>query len=287
MKLGILYANVGPFAEPDPFGDLIRAAEESGVESIWNVEHVVVPVDFESRYPYTADGQLPLPADTPLTDPLLSLSFAAAISESLRLATGVLLVAQRHPAYVAKALATLDRLSAGRAVLGVGVGWLREEADVLGIPFSERAGRTEESIRAIRSLWNPDPEPFEGEFFRWDPVESNPKPVQPHGVPVVVGGCVEASARRAARLGDGFFPVDGEPERLAFLIAALRDECAKIGRDPREIEISTVPVALDSGALRAYEEVGVGRLIVAPPAFDREGLRRGLGEIAETLRARS
>src|SRR5262249_7960677 len=139
---------------------------------------------------------------------------------------------------VAKEVATLDVLSSGRAIFGIGVGWLEEEFHALGIPFADRAARTHESVRAIRSLWKDQPESFEGEFFRWGPVQSNPKPVQKPGVPMVVGGHTEIGARRAARYGDGFFPAGNDPVHLARLLDVLRNECSRIGRNPAEIEIS-------------------------------------------------
>ena len=158
----------------------------------------------------------------------------------------------------------------------MGIGWLEEEFEVIGVPFHERVARSEESVRAIRSLWSEAPESFEGEFFRWGPVESNPKPVQKPGVPIVVGGHVEGAARRAARIGDGFFPARGGFEKLPGLLQAMRDECGKIGRDPAEIEVTTGENKLDLDVVRRYEEIGVSRLIMPPPAFDPEGLPPGM-----------
>jgi len=285
MKLGLLYVNVGPFAAPEPFAQLVRVAEQEGVESIWTVDHAAIPATMRSAYPYTLDGELPLPPTTDLADPLIALGYAAALTQRIRLATGVLLVSQRHPAHVAKAMATLDQLSEGRAMLGVGIGWLKEEFELMGIEFKERVRRTEESVRAVRSLWGQGTSRFEGDYFHWEPMHAYPKPREQAGrsIPVVFGGCVEASARRAARLGDGFFPVDGRFSELGKLLDALRDECRILGRDPREIEVSTVPVSLDEGALRTYREMGVDRLIIAPPAFDRDGLVAGLREAVDRV----
>jgi len=287
MNFGVFFANAGPFADPATFEALVRSADESGFESIWTVEHVVVPVGYESRYPYSPSGRMPGPESAPIPDPLVALSYAAAISERLRLATGIVILPQRHPVYVAKEFASLDVLSGGRAILGVGIGWLEEEFRVLGVPFRERAARTEESVRAIRSLWKDEPEAFEGRFYRWPPVQSNPKPVQKPGVPIVVGGHVEGAARRAARVGDGFFPANTDVGTLAGLLDALRDECGKIGRDPAEIEITSTAGPLDLDTVRRYEDLGVSRLVTMPPAFDPEGLRRGLAELAEKVIARA
>ncbi len=284
MKFGIGFANVGPFGQPEPLEALVTHAENYGIESLWTVEHVVVPVGYESAYPYSPSGKMPGPENSPIPDPILPLAFAAARSRRLRLGTGVMILPQRHPAYVAKEMATLDVLSGGRAILGVGIGWLAEEFATVGIPFSERVARTEESIPAIRSLWRDEPEPFEGRFYRWDAVESNPKPVQQPGVPIVVGGHVEGAARRAARLADGFFPA--RPDLLPDLLAALRDECARIGRDPEEVEISTMMMGRDLDAVRRMQDLGVARLVMGPPAFDDAGLDRALGEFADRILAK-
>ena len=286
MKFGLFFANAGPFAAPELFEVLVRTADEAGIESIWNVEHVVVPVGYESQYPYSKDGRMPGPENSPIPDPLLTLAYAAAISKKLRLATGIIILPQRHPAYVAKEFATLDVLSGGRAIAGVGIGWLEEEFNALGVPFHERAARTEESVAAIRSLWKEEPQAFEGRFYRWNPLQSNPKPVQKPGVPIVVGGHVEGAARRAARIGDGFFPAQGNLSLLPGLLDALRDECGKVGRNPEEIEITTGGGSLDVDTVRRYEDLGVSRLVTPPPAFDAEGLRRGIGNFAEQVIAK-
>ena len=126
MKFGIAYANAGPFGFPEPLAHLARTAEETGFESIWTVEHVVIPVGYRSRYPYDPSGRIPGPENVPIPDPILPLAFAAAVTKKLRLATGILILPQRHPIYVAKEVATLDVLSGGRAILGIGIGWLEE-----------------------------------------------------------------------------------------------------------------------------------------------------------------
>jgi probable F420-dependent oxidoreductase len=284
MKFGIAFANVGPFSQPEPFEGLVRSAEENGIESLWTVEHVVVPVGYESPYPYSPSGRMPGPENSPIPDPILPLVYAAALTERLRLGTGILILPQRHPAYVAKEIATLDVLSRGRALLGVGIGWLEEEFEVVGVPFRERAPRTEEAVRAIRALWAERPEPFEGRFYRWPAVESNPKPVQRPGVPVVVGGHVEGAARRAARVGDGFFPV--QSDKLPQLLPALRAECERIGRDPSQIELTTSLPARELDAVRRMQDLGVSRLVMGPPAFDAEGLRRALCDFADRVIAK-
>jgi probable F420-dependent oxidoreductase len=284
MKFGLMFVNSGPFANPKLFEVLVKTADEVGFESLWTVEHVVVPVGYASQYPYSESGRMPGNSEKiPIPDPLLPLAYAAAITKRIKLGTGILILPQRHPVYVAKELATLDLLSGGRALLGVGIGWLAEEFEVLGVPFRERAARTEESVRALRSLWAPETSSFRGRYYQWGPVESYPKPVQKPGVPVHVGGHVEGAARRAARVGDGFFPARGELDLLASLFAALRDECGKVGRRPEEIELTTGMAGQDRDSVRRYEDLGVSRLIAAPPGFDPDGLRRGLEKFANDL----
>lgn len=283
MKFGLFFANAGPFSQPETFEALCRSADEVGIESLWTVEHVVVPVGYESRYPYSESGKMPGPENSPIPDPIVALSYAAAITKRVNLATGIVILPQRHPFYVAKEFASLDVLSRGRAILGVGIGWLEEEFDAMGVPFKERVGRTEESCAAIRSLWSEGAKPFEGRYYRWGPVESNPKPVQKPGVPIVVGGHVEGAARRAARIGDGWFPAKGGLDSLPPLIAAMHDEAAKIGRKPEELEVSAVGQNLDADAVKRYEDIGVSRLVIPPMAFDPEGLRKGLAEFAEQM----
>jgi len=286
MKFGIMFANVGPFAFPDGLEHLVRTAEDVGVESVWTVEHVVVPVDYKSEYPYSKSGKMPGPENAPIPDPILPLVFAAALTKKLRLGTGVVILPQRHPTYVAKELATLDVLSGGRAILGVGIGWLQEEFAAVGIPFNERGARTNEAIRAIRSLWKETPEAFDGKFYKWGPVESNPKPVQKPGVPIVVGGHADAAAHRAARYGDGFFPARGDHTSLQKLLAVLRDECTRIGRNPDTIEISTGGAIADVDTVHRYQDLGVARLVIPPPGFDQDAVRRGLEDFADQVMAK-
>lgn len=286
MKFGISFATAGPLANPDLFETLVLTAEAVGIESIWAVEHVVLPVGFQSKYPYNKDGRFPGGERAPIPDPLVALSYAAGMTKRLRLATGIMILPQRNPLYVAKEWASLDVLSRGRATMGVGIGWLREEMEVVGVPFAERAARTEEAIRAIRSLWKGEPEAFDGTYYRWGALNSNPKPVQKSGVPIVIGGNVEGAARRAARVGDGFYPASGSLKTLPTLLAAMRDECAKIGRDQNEIELTVAAGNIDLGRVRQYADIGAARMMITPPAMDAEGIKRGLNEFADAVIAK-
>jgi probable F420-dependent oxidoreductase len=286
MKFGIAFANVGPFGQAEHAAFLGQRCDEVGVESLWTVEHVVVPQGYEAQYPYSKDGRMPGAEDSPIPDPIVWLSFMAGVTERVRLGTGILILPQRHPVYVAKAFASLDQLSGGRALLGVGIGWMKDEFEVLGIPFAERAPRTEESCQALRSLWSPGATPFDGKFYNWGPVESNPKPVQQPGVPIIVGGHVPGAARRAARVGDGFWP-NVTPDQLPGLLDTLADECGKSGRDPGEIEITCGLGKPSLDFVKQMEDLGVSRLMMPPPAFDPDGLRAGLEKIGNELIAKA
>lgn len=279
MKFGLMFANAGPFAFPQMMAHLATTAERNGFESLWTVEHVVIPVGYKSEYPYDPSGKIPAPENFAIPDPLISLAYVAAVTSTIKLATGILILPQRHPLYVAKEVATLDVLSQGRAILGIGVGWLAEEFDALSIPFEERAGRTAEGVRAIRSLWQETPAPFAGKYFNWGALESNPKPVQAGGVPIVVGGHTEIAARRAARYGNGFFPGRGDLTTLGKLLEIMRDECKKVGRDPAEIEITAASYVLDADTIQGMRDLGVSRLITMPPAFDPDGVSDGLARL--------
>lgn len=283
MKFGIAFATAGPFANPDLFESLVLTAEEAGMESLWAVEHVVLPQGFQSKYPYSKDGAFPGGEKAPIPDPLVALSYAAGMTKNIRLATGIMILPQRNPLYVAKEWATLDVLSRGRAIMGIGIGWLKEEMEVVGVPFKERAARTEESVQAIRCLWKDQPEAFNGKYYQWGPLHSNPKPVQKPGVPIIVGGNVEGAARRAARVGDGFYPASGSMKTLPGLLDAMRDECAKVGRNPEEIELTVAAGMPDPGKVARYQELGVSRMMITPPAADAEGLKRGLNEFADAV----
>ncbi len=286
MKFGLMFINSGPFSQPELFAHMARTAEECGFESIWTVEHVVIPKDYKSPYPYSPSGKIPGPDEVPINDPLLPLAYAAAITKRLRLATGIVILPQRHPLYLAKEAATLDVLSGGRLMLGVGSGWLKEEFDALGIDFSTRGLRTDEGIQAMRALWRDHPSSFHGKFFNFGPVASFPKPVQKGGVPIHIGGHTAAAVRRAAAYGDGFFPAIGEAAKLRELIGMLRAECAKRGRNFGEIELSCLGRAKPD-SIRLCQELGIARLIVTPPGLDPESFKRGCEQIANELIAKA
>ena len=266
MKFGLAFAS-SIAIDHQASMDICRRAEAAGFESLWGGEHVILPSKIESSYPYTADGKIPAMPDTPIPDPLIWLAFAAAAAPSMRLGTCILIVPQRNPLILAKELATLDQLSGGKVELGLGVGWLQEEFDALGVPWERRGARNDEYIEAMRTLWSGPEVEFHGEFVDFPKVTCSPRPVQPT-IPILVGGDSDVAIRRAARLADGYFPGEGDVDRLASLITRVRQAAEDAGRDPDEIEINamfstqmTDPVA----GVEKFTELGVGRIMV--PAF--------------------
>lgn len=284
MKFGLGYANTIPFTDPVPARDLAQAAEEAGFESIWTVEHVIWPHAYESEYPYHPSGKMLGDPTIPIPDPLIWLTWVAAATTTLRLGTGVIILPQRNPVVLAKELATLDSLSGGRVEFGVGVGWLREEFDALGVEFAGRGRRADEMIEAMRVLWRDDAASYQGEHVSFADVALNPKPVA-RSMPVVVGGHSRAAARRAARLGDGFYPGPGSLAGLEQAMADLRDECAAAGRDVDEVEVSaTFPGRLMEAphdAIATLAALGVDRIIVPAYELTRPDLATGMAAFAE------
>jgi probable F420-dependent oxidoreductase len=274
MKFGVIppYA-VAPVEEGEFAAAFAQLAEEHGFESIWVVEHVVMAVEYRSVYPYDASGRSPFTADVAQPDPLVWLSYVAAATRRIRLATGVLILPQRNPLILAKELASLDRLSGGRVELGVGMGWVREEAEALGTSFDNRSRRADEYVTAMRTLWREPVASFKGEFVNFERVVSRPKPVQPGGVPIIVGGHTKAAARRAGRWGDGFFPLGVSPEKLASLRAVMRESACRHGRDPSAIGITCVGAA-DLQSAEFYGGQGVERMVVGARHRDLNDLRR-------------
>jgi len=282
MKFGVMFANAGPRARPEDAVAMAQDAEAAGFESLWTVEHVVVPAGYESEYPYSADGRMPGGEDADIPDPLVWLAWVGAVTTTLRLATGILILPQRNPVVLAKELATLDLLSGGRVVLGVGVGWLREEFDALGVPFEERAARTDEYVEALRVLWR-DAEPtFRGRFADFDRAKSHPKPAQEGGIPIVVGGHTNAAARRAGRLGDGFFPGRATTDELTPLLDEMRRAAKDAGRDADAIEV-TAGGAMDLDGVKRFAELGVERIVVPPFGWDRESLKTFFGQFHDNV----
>jgi probable F420-dependent oxidoreductase len=281
MKAGIIFANSGRFSRPELFAQLARDCEQLGFESIWTVEHVVIPQP-HMPYPGSKDGSMPGGDEVPIPDPLIPLAYAAALTTRLKFSTGVVILPQRHPLYLAKQLATLDLLSKGRMMVGIGSGWMKEEFDSLGGGYNVRGARTDESIQAMRALWRDDVASFHGKHFHFHNVKSFPKPIQKNGIPIHVGGHSPAAARRAGKYGNGFFPTVTDPAKLKELFALVRNQAEKAGRDPDAIEFSAL-AAPRAEALKALDAVGVTRVVFGPPSSDPAKLHAGLEQAAREV----
>jgi len=278
-SIGIIFANIGGLGTAEGASALAEACDRHGIESVWTVEHVVVPKGYESTYPYSRDGRMPGDEASPIPDPLVWLTWVAARSERVRLATGVLILPQRNPAILAKEVATLDQLSGGRVTLGVGVGWLEEEFNALGVPFADRGRRTDEAIEALRALWTEETSTYEGRHHRFRDVLSFPKPAQ-GSVPIVVGGHSEAAARRAGRLGDGFFP--GRHDGIEHLVETMRATAEAAGRDPDSIEL-TVGAPRRPEDRQRFLDLGARRFVIPPPALDADGIDAAIERTLDQL----
>lgn len=258
MKFGLRYCNTGRYTNAANAVELIQAAEEAGFESAWTVEHTVVPEGYESAYPYSPDGKMAGGKDDfPLPDPLIWMSYVAATTSRIKLATGILILPQHNPVIAAKQVATLDCLSGGRLLLGIGVGWLAEEFAAIGADFASRGPRTDEYVHAMRALWTQTKPTFHGETVHFENAYCQPQPQQ-GSVPIIVGGHSKAAARRAGRLGDGFFPARGLSEEL---LGVAREAAEEAGRDASALEITTsFPEKFED--LGGLVKLGVDRVLV-------------------------
>jgi probable F420-dependent oxidoreductase len=284
MKVGLAFASsIG--IDGEAAVDICRRAEAAGFESVWGGEHVVLPDSIASKYPYTKDGRIPAEPDTPIPDPLIWLAFAAAAAPTLRLGTCILIVPQRNPLVLAKELATLDQLSGGRVELGLGVGWLKEEFDALGIAWDRRGARNDEYIAAMRALWSGPHAEFHGEFVDFEPATCSPRPVN-GSIPVIVGGDSDAAIQRAVRIADGYFPGEGDAEQLAALLGRLRQAAEQADRDPQSIRISAIfgaQMANPEAGVEQMAALGVDRIMVPAFFFAGPGGLDRLSEFAEKV----
>ena len=270
MNFGVAFANIGPFVGADEAVGLAETAEAVGFESIWTVDHVVVPGGYQSTYPYDPSGKLPSGEATVFPDPLIWLAYVAARTSTVRLGTGILIVPQRNPLVLAKELATLDHMSGGRMILGAGIGWLEEEFEALGVPFAGRGQRTEEAIAAMRALWSQEQASYAGTTTNFRNCFLRPQP--PGGtIPVHVGGHSVAAAKRAGRIGDGFFPFGVTREELTSLLDVMARAVEEAGRDPESIEVTVQCNVTRGGAaldeVMALQKLGATRVIVPAALF--------------------
>lgn len=263
MDIGLFNVNSGPCSTPAGAEQIAPLAEAAGYESLWMGEHVVAP---SPRVPPS-----PIEPTTAMLDPLVALAFLAGLTRDVRLGTGIIILPQRNPLVLAKQVASLDVLSRGRLVLGLGVGYLEPEFRAIGVPLADRGTRSDEYLEAMRHLWADDKPAFEGRYVHFSGVDAYPRPVQPGGPPVVIGGHSAAAYRRAVAHGHGWYGFALSPEATAKSLAGLRRAGEEVGRPEGlgPLSITVTPRGrIDRDAVARYAELGVDRLVLLPPGED-------------------
>jgi probable F420-dependent oxidoreductase len=283
MKIGLFALGIGAGARPGAIAKTAEEAERRGVSTLWVGEHVVLFDRQGSKYPYAESGEFPLPGDADWLDPFITLTFAAAVTRTIRLATGICLVPEHNPVVLAKEVASLDRLSRGRFALGVGIGWSAEEFAALGIPFERRAQRTREYIEVMRRLWSDGATTFHGEFVNFEAAKSFPKPVRGAKLPIIFGGESGPALKRTADIGDGWFGFNVGPDEAAPLAERLRAMLKANGRDAGEVEIIVCPYTrkITRDDLKTYGAAGVDELVIlTSPPDDEAQIGRWIERLA-------
>lgn len=272
MDVGVIVPNAGPKASPENIAAIARLAESLGYHSLWVTDHVILPEKVEAYYPYRTHGRWDYPADTPWLDPLLALMWASAAAPTLKLGTSVLVLPIRNPILIAKQIATLDFLSGGRVVLGLGAGWMEEEFKIIGESFTNRGQRQHEMLALMRQLWSGERVDFHGKFYDVAGCKMHPRPAQAN-IPVFWGGHSDAAIRRVARSGDGWHPTQVPLDQLRAGMLKLAEYCQEFGRDPASIPVMVRPgntYALTPETHAAHVELGVSHLVVDTPIKDAD-----------------
>lgn len=267
MDVGVIIPNAGPKALPEHIVTVAKWAEELGYHSVWVTDHVTLPEQCDSYYPYRSHGRWDYPSDTYWLDPLLSLQWAAAVAPSIRIGTSILVVPLRNPLLLAKQISTLDYLTGGRVILGAGAGWMKEEFDIIGQSYENRGRRLLEMIRLMRRCWTGELVDFDGEFYKVSGFKMHPTPVR-KDIPVIWGGHSDAAIRRCARTGDGWHPTQITIEQLTEGLGKLARFCEEYQRDPRSILVVARPgntYAITDETHAKHVELGVQHLVFDTP----------------------
>ena len=284
MKVGLLVPNLGPLATGPGSVDVVTTiatkAEELGYDALWVADHVIMPTNIKSRYPYNDSGDFPADPADGLLEPLSLLGYLAGATKRVRLGTWVLVLPHRNPIVTAKMFATLDVLSRGRMMLGAGIGWMEEEISLLGAPFKKRGKLSDEYLQAMRELWtNPDPQ-FDGEFCKFSDIKCEPKPVQ-NPLPVWIGGHSARAMRRVVELGDGWVAVARSYEGFKEGVEMITVAADKAGRDMSSIKILVAPAYTTSveafiEETKRYQDLGYDSFLAPLPLWSAE-LKEGVG----------
>ena len=284
MKVGLMPLFGGETSEPDYVARIAKGIEDKGFSSVWAVDHVLIPKEIKSSYPYAADGSFPVDPTLLGLEPFALLTFIAAHTSTIRLGTGVVVLPQRNPTLTAKQAADVDVLSKGRLDFGIGVGWLAEEFAAMGESFARRGARSDDYIRLMQALWKDGISEYDGEFFTLPECYQYPLPVQKPHPPLWFGGESMPALRRVARFGH-WYGIDVLPEDVPEKIATLKEHCDREGRDVNDVKISLCPYAnpCDRDMLKRYEDVGVYEVIMAAFVPGQDAMEKTIDEIAESL----
>lgn len=286
MRIGVFSGFASPVATPEYIEAFARGAEQRGFAEIWVAEHVVLFDEHASPYPYDRSGRFPITGEAGLLDPFPTLGLLAAVTERIRIGTGICLVPQRNPVYTAKQVATTDWLSNGRFDFGVGVGWLAEEFAALDAPFDHRGSRTVEYLEVMKSLWCDESSSYEGRFYALPECRQYPKPVQKPHPPIYFGGESDAALRRVARIGQGWYGFGLAPAAAAERVKQLEQLCSERGRTRSDVDVVISPYLLQTTRddVERYAEAGVDQLVILAPARDTSGIPALLDRlVAEVL----
>jgi probable F420-dependent oxidoreductase len=278
MKIGLLMLATAQAAE---VGAVAQKAEALGFDSFWLPEHPVIPVHYKSRFPYTEDGVIP-DLYAQFVDPFVGLSFAAAVTKTIKLGTAICLVPERDPLVTAKAVATLDHYSQGRFLFGIGAGWLPEETEIMGAQFATRWAQTKESVLAMKALWTTGQAEYRGTHINFPAVKVFPQPRQKPHPPVLIGANGEAALKRSVAWGEGWLPFNLSPEELKSGMAKLRRLAQEAGRNPDSLEVtlSWIGDAADLDTVKRLQDTGLHRLICALPVNEAPGFGPVLEKLA-------
>ncbi len=278
MQFDLWVPTANPMTTPELLEAVGTQSEARGIATLWVGEHVVLFERYASTYPYAADGRIPAPSGSGLLEPMVTLSYLAACTERVRLGTAMLLLPQRNPVYTAKSVSSLDWLSGGRVDLGVGVGWLKEEFDALGVPWERRGLRTDEYIEVLRTLWCDDKSAFDGETYSLGECEMFPKPIQKPHPPLHIGGETPAALRRTARIGNGWHSFNRSPAQLATGLTELDTILDEHGRRRDELRITVCPYLnpLTAAEVDQYAEAGADAVAALFFCFSPDDVERTL-----------
>jgi probable F420-dependent oxidoreductase len=261
--------------------EVAQHAEAAGIESVWTFEHVVVPVQYESKYPYARSGKMGIPPEAWFIDPLIALSHVAAATDTIRLGTGVNIFPQANPMLFAKQAASLDVLSGGRLTLGLGIGWLAEEYQAMSTPFERRGARFDDYLEAVKKVWTGNVVEHESEFLSWHGFKSHPTPAQKPHPPILLGGVSDKTLHRVVHAAQGWYAPSDSSKLLAEKLAELKRIAAQAGRPFDSLDITTSwRVQARPDALPEFEDLGIHRVVVLLGATGESDPRKAIDLIA-------